>query len=425
MVPRSADLRLAGSRQLGYTRAVLTVLDVNNFWSPTGGGVRRYELEKARVLGARGDVRFIFALPATHTHSEQRGDNVVFEHVGESIRSRGQYRQIVRAKGLRRVIERHRPDVIECGSPIFLPPLVQRASAGLDPRPAWVGFWHADFPRTYTGLGMRLIHPSLEPLGERVGWWWMQKAFRNFDAIFVASRWVGHNLMEHGLDRLYYTPLGVDADTFHPRARDEALVEQFRAGDPARAILLFPHRFSEEKGLRNMLDAYALLCARLDPAPALVFAGTGPGQALVEQAARDHAHVHFVGYLDSREQLARHFASSDICPCLSKFETFGLSCAEALASGLAVVAADEGCAGELVEDSGAGLTVPYNDTPALADAIATLIEEGQLRERGAKGRAYAERLTWDATFERELRFYREILEHRSRGERVPAGFHGV
>jgi alpha-1,6-mannosyltransferase len=403
---------------------VLTVLDVNNFWSPTGGGVRRYELEKARVLGSRGDVRFVFALPGKETRSEDRGNNVVFEHLA-SMPSRGEYRSIVTSGGLREVFQRHRPDVIEVGEPIFLPPLVQRAVRGLDPQPALVGFWHADFPRTYTGLGMRLIHPRLEPIGERFGWAWMRRAFRNFDAVFVASRWVGDNLMANGIQRLYYTPLGVDAQTFSPSRRDEQLRERFCAGEPQRAVLVFPHRFSEEKGLRNMLRAYELLRERVRPQPALVFAGTGPEQASVEQAVREHEHVHFVGYLDSREELARHFASSDICPCLSKFETFGLSTAEALVSGIAVVAANEGCAGELVERSGGGLTVPYNDSQALADAIAALIEEGRLRERGQRGRAFAERLTWDATFERELEFYREILEHKHRGEQVPLGFHGL
>ena len=47
-----------------------------------------------------------------------------------------------------------------------------------------------------------------------------------------------------------------------------------------------------------------------------------------------------------------------------------------------------------------------------------------MRERGAAGRSYAQQLTWDATFERELRFYREILAAKQLGRRIPAGFHG-
>src|SRR5690606_1026438 len=105
------------------TRTVLTGLDVNNFWSPTGGGVRRDELEKARGLGQMADVNSGLALPDRTTWTERRSENVVFEHIGQTIPSPGEYRNIVFAGELRRVVERHSPDVIECGSPIFLPPL--------------------------------------------------------------------------------------------------------------------------------------------------------------------------------------------------------------------------------------------------------------------------------------------------------------
>lgn len=404
---------------------MLTVLDVNNFWSPTGGGVRRYELEKARVLGAMADVEFVFALPDRESSTQRRSNGVVFEHIGGTVRSPGAYRNIVFPGELRRVVERYQPDVIECGSPIFLPRLMNAVTAGLARRPAIVGFWHADFPRSYTGLGMRLIHPALEPYGERFGWWWMHRALHEFDAIFVASRWVGDNLMRNGLDRLYYTPLGVDSETFDPSRRDPVLVERFQAGDSNRAVLFFPHRLAEDKGLRTLLAAYELLVRRLDPVPALVFAGTGPDRELVERTAARHEHVHFVGYLESREQLAAHFASADLCLCLSKFETFGLSTAEAMASGLAVVAADQGCAQELVDASGAGLTVPDDDPEAVASAIVELIGEDRLRERGAAARAYAARLSWADTFARELNFYREILAAKRLGRRIPAGFHGL
>jgi glycosyltransferase involved in cell wall biosynthesis len=89
------------------------------------------------------------------------------------------------------------------------------------------------------------------------------------------------------------------------------------------------------------------------------------------------------------------------------------------------VAANEGCAGELVEDCDGGLTVPYNDAEALADAIASLIHDGEFGERARRGVAYAKQLSWDATFERELRFYREIIARRRDGLRVEPGFHGL
>ena len=67
--------------------------------------------------------------------------------------------------------------------------------------------------------------------------------------------------------------------------------------------------------------------------------------------------------------------------------------------------------------------MPYNDTAALARALRRLIAEGQLAERGAKGRAFVARYRWERCFERELACYREILELRRRGQRVPRGLH--
>ena len=42
----------------------LVVLYINNFFSPTGGGVRRYHLEKLRHLGERTDVDYHLVVPS-------------------------------------------------------------------------------------------------------------------------------------------------------------------------------------------------------------------------------------------------------------------------------------------------------------------------------------------------------------------------
>lgn len=401
-------------------------MDCNNFWSPTGGGVRRYELEKARVLGARDDVRFVCAFPhKSRTFTQEREDGSIFEFIDEVVPSGGEYRSIYRTRTLRRVIEKHRPDVIEVGSPLIMPNLVRRIVKGMEDPPAVVGFWHADAPRAYTGLYARKVSPRLEPTAEKLGWAWMRRQLGWMDAIFVASRWVGQRMMRNGLDRLFFTPLGVDSVTFDPKYRDEVLVERFRAGNPKRTILFFPHRFSEEKGLTPLLDAYGMLAGRLDPVPALVFAGTGLGIEAVKAAAKKYEHVHYVGYLDDRQVMAAHFASADICLCLSKVETFGLSAAEAMAAGLTLICANEGSGGELAEDGDCGLTVPFGDARAIADAVIALVREGRREERGKNARAFAETLTWERTFGKEVAAYQKILTRKREGLAVEPGLDDI
>jgi alpha-1,6-mannosyltransferase len=394
---------------------MLRVLDCHNFFSPRGGGVRRYELEKLRWAQSRGDVGLVFVQPDERTFTEQLGPRVVVEHLRGIALPRGEgYRQIVSPAALRPLLARHRPDVVECGSPYFMPNAVLRAVADLDPRPAVVGFWHADFPRAHFGRLLGSIDPRLAGPGERLGWAWARGWYGRFDGILVASERVAANLRAHGLEHVHRVTLGVDVGTFSPARRDPVRVERLRAGDPRRAVILFAHRLSREKGLHVALEAHRRLGARMEHAPALAVVGTGPARALLERAVRDDANVHALGWVDDRKDLAAWMASCDLAVSLSAWETFGLATAEALACGLPVVCADEGAAPELVERSGAGLSVPHDDAEALARAIAWLLDEGRLAERGRMGRASVEPLTWEAAFEREWEAY-EAIRSRRRG----------
>lgn len=405
---------------------MLTILDVNNFWSPKGGGVRRYHLEKLAFMAERDDVRYVFVQPDHGTWTEARGRNLIIEHVRAPHQPMTRdYRMLVEPRVLRELVQLQRPSVIECGSPAVLPALVHLASLRLDPRPALVGFWHADFPRTYVARKLGEVDPRLAEPGERAAWWWARRGYGSLDAVFVASRRVARNLLTHGLDRLYYTPLGVDCRQFEPSRRDPELVARFKAGRDDRLVICFAHRFQNEKGLDWLMRAYAELCRRLPVDPALVFAGTGPDVARVQAMAARRAHVHYVGYLDTPEAMARLYASCDLALALSAFETFGLSCAEAMASGLAIVAADRGGAAELVEDADCGLTVRYGDVAGLVDALERLAtgERDSLAERGARARRHVEPLTWTRCFERELACYAELVAAKRAGRRIPPGVH--
>lgn len=398
---------------------MLTVLDVSNHWSPTGGGVRRYQLAKIETLSRQADVRHVLVTPERGRETLCPHDNVTVERVpAVHAPGSGGYRYLLRSTPLVEVFARHRPDVVLCGSPIVMPALVRRALYRARVDAAVIGFWHADFPRTYFGRGLARFGHRPEAVAERLGWWWARREYRRFDATIVASRSVAENMRRHGIENLFVSPLGVDTETFDPARRDPELVAEVKAGDQRRRVIFFPHRLCSEKGLDVTLAAYAHLVERMDPAPALVFAGTGPGTKEVDAAVKRWPHVHALGYIDERETLARWFASSDITLSLSAWETFGLSTAEALASGLPVVAADVGAAAELVEDSGSGLTVPHRDPAAIARAVSEILQSPDLEQMRRRGRDHARSLTWEACFARELHIYRDVL--RARRERRPA-----
>ena len=406
---------------------MLTILDISNHWSETGGGVRRYQLEKCAAFAERDTLRHVLVTPDRLRATTPMRPGVVREHVrAPEIPGTGGYRYLLRSKELAELIAEHRPEVVVCGSPIVMPALIKRALRRARHDAVVVGFWHADFPRTYFGrAGSRL---GLSGVGESLGWTWARHAYAGFDATLVASRAVGRQMLHHGLGPLYFSPLGVDTTRFHPLRRDPELRSRVQAGDARRKIIFFPHRFCEEKGLPQLLDAYDRLTrAELDgqPLPALVFAGAGPHLAAVEAAAQRFKHAHYLGYLHSVDELATWYASSDLCISLSAWETFGLSTAEAMASGLAIVSANQGAAPELVREGNAGICVDRDQPVEIAEALRNLVCNPELESLGRNARRRVEALSWGATFERELAVYRELVRLRRAGDAPPPGLHAA
>jgi glycosyltransferase involved in cell wall biosynthesis len=140
----------------------------------------------------------------------------------------------------------------------------------------------------------------------------------------------------------------------------------------------------------------------------LVVAGDGPARRELEHTAPFG--THFVGELTG-DALAGLYASADVFCFPSTTDTFGQVLLEAGASGLPVVAADAGGAGELVLPGRTGLLVPPEESAPLAAAILQLAAEPDLRARLAVGgREAALARTWPAAIAELGRIYGRLLD---------------
>ena len=179
-------------------------------------------------------------------------------------------------------------------------------------------------------------------------------------------------------------PLGVDLDTFGPRA---GRVRTRYAGE-GQILLVHCGRLSAEKRPQRSLTTLATLHAAGLPVR-LVVAGDGPLRArLVRRAARAGLPVTFAGFLSGRADLAALLASADVAIAPGPAETFGLAALEALACGTPVVVSAESALPEVVGDAGA--SVPGEDLAAGVRAVLAWPE----RSRRAAARARAEQYDW-------------------------------
>ena len=389
---------------------MFTVLDCNNFWSPSGGGVRRYHLEKLEYFKNREDVNYVFVMHDNKTYSEKIGPNATIEHIKvPKVIGNWEYRYLFKRAPLEPVILKHQPDIIEVGSPYVMPSIVKSIVRQNDLKTKVFGFWHADFPVTYVGRFLKNSPFGLRKLGERLAWKYARKNYAYMAGILVASKAIMKRMGVNGIDHTFYCPLGVNQELFHPQKKDPTLIERLRAGNPNRLILFFPHRFSKEKGLHTLLKAYDILAESMSVTPALVMAGTGPLEHLAKKAVNKYDHVHFEGFIQKKEQMATYYASADLGFALSEWETFGLSLVEALSSGLPLISSGKGAAPEHIINSGAGVMLQEVSAKYLANAI---MEFSQIHnpDWSIMARKYAEGFSWSQCFDNQLTIFKETLD---------------
>ena len=198
---------------------------------------------------------------------------------------------------------------------------------------------------------------------------WQRRLVAHADAVVVPSRAAADRLRELG------APL---PQRVHVLGH---VVREFAGGAAGGADhALVTSRLAPEKGIETAIEA-----CRAAGIP-LVVAGDGPERARLEALGGDG--VRFTGRVSAEELAAlRARAGVALVPSRS-LETFGLAAAEAMASGVPVVASRIGALPELLADDAA--LVPAGDAAALAAAARARFADTGAAERGlARVRAVA------------------------------------
>ena len=226
---------------------------------------------------------------------------------------------------------------------------------------------------------------------DRVRFWAhprVARALRSADAVIASSVHLADWLASHAISAVV-VPNPVDARVLS-RAVDEAerrrIREQLALPGPTLAVAIIG-RLDTQKGARLLPD---IVCG-VERATFLLAGRSEPEvQAGLERALRSAGVADRVRFLGYRRDVEQWLPALDALVLTATGEAFGRVVVEGMLAGLAVVAADDGGARELIRDGETGLLAAAGNPEAFVAALIALRDDPVARHRiGDAGRADA------------------------------------
>ncbi|MHA1608304.1 MAG: glycosyltransferase family 4 protein [Candidatus Freyarchaeota archaeon] len=261
-------------------------------------------------------------------------------------------------------------------------------------------------------VAMRLARTSRERFKQILFYpMFMQKVVARFlDKVVTVSNTSARNIRKHfklPWEKIKVIHNGVDTDVF--RMRDGGS----RDGDYYR-LMFVGNTDNRVKGVSLLLRALKYMKEELELNVKLTIVDRWKEEGLAPPLIKEYGleeDVSFTGFL-TVEELAQHYAMTDLVIISSMFEGFCFVAAEAMACGKPVVGFRVGALPEVVENGSTGILVEPGNWKALAHAAAKVLEDRELRERmGRNGRRRVEKLyTWEKVARELEEVYMEVLD---------------
>ena len=231
-------------------------------------------------------------------------------------------------------------------------------------------------------------------------------ALRRYDRVVAISDWVARFLQTRyrcPAERLVTIPNGwVNAATTG---------RSLRTGQESAVILCIAN-FRAQKGHRELIRAFGEVRAEI-PHARLLLVGSGPLEAETRAMVDGAGLTGCVEFVGRTNDVAHYLASADVFALASRYEPQGIAVIEAMASRLPVVATAVGGIVETIAEGETGFLVRPGDVEGLARALIRLLRSPEERARvGTAAREWARGRSMDATADRYLGLYTDLLEGR-------------
>lgn len=241
---------------------------------------------------------------------------------------------------------------------------------------------------------------------------------RQMDAVVATTEYAGSLIPKLAA----VVPHGVDIDQFVPADDRQACWKEL--GFPGKFGIGIVGRIRQEKGTDLFVESICRVLPNLPDFSAVILGRAMPTDAGFEQQLKERIEqtglsdrVLFLGE-QPREQMPAIMRGLSMLVAPARYEGYGMTPLEAMASGVAVVATDTGVYRSIIVDNETGLVTPIGDQDALTHAIRSLANDPQrLHAMGAIARQVAvDHLSLDG----EIDGYAAVYERLWNGETFAA-----
>jgi glycosyltransferase involved in cell wall biosynthesis len=301
-----------------------------------------------------------------------------------------------------------RPDVIVSTSPQFFTPCAAYVVSRLFRCP-WIFELRDLWPDSIVAVGAMRENAVIRML-RKLEYFLYRKA-TGIVSVTTSFRQV---LSGNGVsaDKIHVVPNGAELDAYQPGDKPRALMA--RLGLEGKFVAAYVGTIGMAHGLGTLIDAAEKLKARRDIAFVLV--GTGAEERTMAAEARERGltNVHFVGSV-TKAEVRDYWRLCDVALVLLRDSAIfrhviPSKMFEAMSTARPIILGVKGESETLLEESGAGLSIPPEDSHALAQAVVALADNDARRlEMGRAGRRYvAEKFDRNVLAQRMLTIVEEV-----------------
>ena len=328
-----------------------------------GGGVQEIVRAMRHELTARGhEAKIITPQPKDIEGVDTEG--IIF--VGSAtdwhgpLHTTSQISASVDTEAIEQMLETEKFDVLhfhEPWVPVLSRQILSRSNA------VNVATFHAKIPETVMS---RTVVKVVTP--------YLKSVLRYLDALTAVSDAAAEYVSGLTDEPISIIPNGIDLAKYHAPAAN-------RPANDSLKTILYIGRLERRKGVKYLLEAYALLAQNYDDV-SLIIAGDGPDREKLELLAeeRDLPNVKFLGFVSDEEKMSLLREADLFCSPATFGESFGIVLLEAMASGLVTVAGNNSGYSDVMQELGAVSIVNPHDTPEFARRLQLLLTDEELRK---------------------------------------------